>query len=287
MDTIIWIVSQHNVYINDYYNGEWKSLSFNKKDFYEIYCHHDVNELIDYLNYPLHYNNFKGSQLKIIYDMPIIYEYLYKVQHRFNQAQGLTLGPLIPVLLWYAYNKEIPNGTIIGIEGAFYLLEDMTLIEIEEEEDMEYTTISVKDCAKMLLEESEKLDEAPFNDETKEHLRTILSTNTNGTIGVFDVCYVLSPATIRVQPQDASKFLDVNDVLVHNSLVKDGTCVKKGDVLFEYTHEVTKWFGKKQLSTIPKISESDGIINFIPRAVIGDVWANKEDVLATIKPYDN
>ncbi len=174
MDTIIWIINQHNVYINDYYKGAWKTLNFHKKDFYEAYCHYDISELIDYMNYPLNYKNFQGSNLIIIYDMPIIYDYFYKVQERFTQANSLILKDCLKELvLWTAYNKKIltQSPSQVMLEGVLFEItlqnQVLEINEIEEDitsEEEDYLLISMVDCAKMVLLNNaiEVLENAPF-----------------------------------------------------------------------------------------------------------------------------
>ncbi|OON98756.1 MAG: hypothetical protein ATN35_00665 [Epulopiscium sp. Nele67-Bin004] len=293
MDTVVWIISNHNVFMNDYYKDKWKKVEFYKRDYWEVYCHYDMNELVDYLNYPLHYNNFKGSDLKIVYDMPIIYEYLYKVKERFNQVNTITLCALEPVLLWYLYNNDLLSDLplTIGQETKFYEVvkqgKIITLKEIEEEEDMDYVNVPMSKTSELLVCEEDtldKLDLAPFSKETKEQLRNILVPSTNDLETVFNQLPILCPATIRVSPKNAEKFLDVNDVLVKDSLVPSGSFVNKGDTLFEYTHEVKKLFGKKDVQTISKVSDMTGIIKWHVDLNKNDIWAKKEEIIGTIIP---
>ena len=37
MDTIIWLISNHQIYVGDFYKGELKAIPFEKADTWEVY----------------------------------------------------------------------------------------------------------------------------------------------------------------------------------------------------------------------------------------------------------
>ena len=80
MDTIIWLISNHQIYVGDLYKGELKAIPFEKADTWEVYGADDIEKLVDYMNYPLHYNQFKNSKLVILFDEVKVYEMLRKIE---------------------------------------------------------------------------------------------------------------------------------------------------------------------------------------------------------------
>ncbi|OOB80366.1 MAG: hypothetical protein BEN19_05300 [Epulopiscium sp. Nuni2H_MBin003] len=279
MDTLIFIISNHTAYINDFYKGEWKKVSFNKRDFYELYCHYDANELIDFLNYPLNYNKFKNTNIIILYDEPIIYQYMYKVKDRFKLANSVTISCLDSAILYYLCLNNLYKNQIILVENVFYKVEIsdrfLTLNEVEEEE--EYLQIDAMEISKVLIEE--KNIELPLNDMDIENINHIFTFNNIDT--EFNKCLILSPATITATETPVKKFLEVNDSLIKDSLLRDGTAVKIGDVLFKYYHKV-KGFLKTTTTILEKRAEIEGIF-FWDNRQDGNVWANKDEVIGEIK----
>ncbi|ONI44382.1 hypothetical protein AN641_07410 [Candidatus Epulonipiscioides gigas] len=275
MDTLIFAISKHCAFVCDYYKNEFKTLQFNKNDLYELYCSYDVGELIDYLNYPLNYKNFKDTDIIMMYDEPIIYEYLYKNRLRFSQANKISLIPLKSVIWAYILNKN-PN-EIYSFEGTFFQIDEKNnLQEIEEQEEIIATAITLIHLSKMLLGEinTTVLNESVLNDIV--HLQENNHINTE-----FSKCLVLSPATIRIIKKDNSQFLNVNDILIEESLIKDKTMVKVGDLIFSYEHEVTKMWKRKQISIIEKKAETNGIF-YWQNNPQDDIWAKKDAIVGVI-----
>ncbi|WP_010167636.1 hypothetical protein [Candidatus Epulonipiscium viviparus] len=275
MDTFIFAISKHNAFVCDYYQGEFKTLTFNKSDFYELYCYHDMSELIDYLNYPLNCKKFKDSDVIILYDEPIIYEYLYKNRERFRLANQVTLMHLKSAI--WAYIAKRNKDAVYTFEGAFFQLTDHGIVSVAEEEEMESIAISLTDLSKMLI--NDEMDTLLLDDEAA---RDILRLQLNNHIDTeFKNCLVLAPATIHVTKTGEKTFLAVNDILVPESLIADGATVKVGEALFSYTHEVTKLLGKKQISVITKKAAVDGIFRW-QDAAEDDIWAKKDAIVGVI-----
>ncbi|OON94459.1 MAG: hypothetical protein ATN31_03325 [Candidatus Epulonipiscioides saccharophilum] len=281
MDTIIFAISKHNAFVCDYYKGEFKNFAFSSSDFYELYCHHDLSDLIDYLNYPLNCKKFKDSNVIIMYDEPIIYEYFYKNKLRFELASQVTLLHLNSVI--WAYIASRNKTDVYSFEGTFFQLTNNGLEEINEDdldECLKIIPISLIDLSKMLVDNN--IDTLLLDDQAaRDILRLQLNTHINTE---FKDCLVLSPATIRNIKKSAQNFLEVNDILVPESLVKDQSYVQAGSALFSYIHEVTKLRGKKESSLITKKAYMDGTFSWHPDIIHtnNEVWAKKDAIVGVI-----
>ena len=50
MDTIIWLISNHQIYVGDFYKGELKAIPFEKSDTWEVYGADDREKEVDDMN---------------------------------------------------------------------------------------------------------------------------------------------------------------------------------------------------------------------------------------------
>ncbi|OON97830.1 MAG: hypothetical protein ATN36_02650 [Epulopiscium sp. Nele67-Bin005] len=242
------------------------------------------------MTYPLNYNNLKDCNVKILYDEAIIYDYFYKAKDRFTKATSVANCELAPALLWsfYINNQGASFPCNIAFEGSFFRITKkkgrLNIVAIPEDEELKYKTIRFINICEALIGEQvlEGVLASPLADHHKEQLQQMLQYNTVAD-DVFKSQFVLSPATLRRANVEDSYYLKVDDVLLCDTLVKEGAFVKKGDILFEYTHEVTGMFGRKKIQKFAKKSECDGVLTWC-LTKDKEIWARKDCLIAKINP---
>lgn len=104
MNSVFFIAKENEVYVCDRYKGKLKEVPLKGKAYWEVYDHYDFKELVDYLNYPLHYANFKDSDVKIVYTQTDFYNIIQKTKSLFDQSMGVKIG-FLPHLL--QQSKEV------------------------------------------------------------------------------------------------------------------------------------------------------------------------------------
>lgn len=96
MDTIIFLAYENEIYVGDYYKNKIKEVKFEKADSWEVYAYEDLEELIEYMEYPLQYNHFKDNRIIFLFDEIRVYEWAQKAQRLFKQSTSFYISPLAP-----------------------------------------------------------------------------------------------------------------------------------------------------------------------------------------------
>lgn len=278
MDTIIWLISNHQIYVGDFYKGELKQVPFEKTDSWEVYGPDDLEKLVDYMNYPLHYNQFKKSRLVILFDEVKVYEMLTKVQRCFKHCEGITLRRIEPLLTQVALKEGLARDEKIEFANKLYEFvekngENLVVQEcLDEEEDGK--TVENRVMVPMAVYEYviELLKEENLTVETVET--------------AFEYEIVLSPTTLLTKGgQKEKRYLQVEDVILASTLVEDGAEVDRGEALFKYSHNVQKMFGRMKTEEIAKQSTSKGKMYFVKPLDQNELtWVAKDEVIGIIGP---
>lgn len=276
MDTIIWLISNHQVYVGDYYKNNIKKVTFEKADSWEVYGIDDLEKLIDYMNYPLHYNHFRKSQLIILFDEAKTYEMLSKVKDSFKESAGILIRRIEPFLLKIAEQEALKPAQKISFSDKVYELtqkeEGQLILEAYLEEVQEEEQVIQIDPVTLYA----YLIEMQKEDGYKKKIQSVEE--------VFKNELILSPTTLFTKDGQKEKcYLQVEDVLMSETLVKDQSKVLKGDVLFKYKHSVQKLFGRIKIEEVAKCASREGQICFIkPLDKSRDIWAYKDEVLGVL-----
>ncbi|OON91947.1 MAG: hypothetical protein ATN32_10030 [Candidatus Epulonipiscium fishelsonii] len=269
----------------DYHKEKWKKIQFKDRDYWEIYSQYDINDLVEFLNYPLHYKQFKDINIKIIIDKPIIYEYLYKVQNLFKQVKSIVIIDIESWIIASAYLLNKPLGHI-EFEGAFFLTQQIgdiyEISEAEEPDEMSYAILKDKECNEIIFKQDYNIEDLPFEKIHKDNIKRLLD-NTLDLKTTFNKFLVLSPATIRYGYQTKKHFFKVDDVLIIESLKEHLSHIEKEEILFSYTHEVTKLFNRKEKKVISKKSEAEGTFHLtLDNDLNSDIWAKKGEIVGYV-----
>lgn len=277
MDTIIWLINNHQIYVGDFYKNNIKTVTFEKTDSWEVYGSEDLEELIDYMNYPLHYNHFRKSQLIILFDEVKTYEMLTKVQRCFKESSGIMVKCIEPFLLKVALKEGAGAGQKISFAHKTYELvqkeEEIRLHVLEEEPEEAEEVLEIKPLSFFeYVVEMQK--EGDFQKQIKN------------ADEAFKYELILSPATLFTKEgQREKRFLQVEDVLMPETLAMDQTYMQAGDTLFKYKHRVQKLFGRVKTEEISKNLSQEGLFCFIkPFNPSEAVWVYKDEVLGITGP---
>lgn len=274
MDTIIWLINNHQIYVGDFYKNNIKTVTFEKTDSWEVYGAEDLEVLIDYMNYPLHYNHFRKSQLIILFDEVKTYEMLTKVQKCFKESSGIMVKCIEPFLLEVALKEGAGLGQKISFAYKAYELvqkEEGIKLHVLEEEPEEVLEIKPLSLFEYIVELQKKGD-------LQKQIKTVDET--------FKYELILSPATLFTKEgQREKRFLKVEDVLMPETLAADQTYMQAGETLFKYKHSVQKLFGRIKTEEISKKLSHEGLFCFIKPFNPGEaVWAYKDEVLGIAGP---
>lgn len=243
MDTIIFLYYKHEIYVGDYYKEKIKEVKFEKADSWEVYHYEDFEKLLEYMQYPLKYNNFKNNRLIFLFDDIRFYEWLMKAKRYVAQSEQIYAERIEPML--EVVQKE--QGRIIK-EGN------------EHEEEADKLPAAVADIYKYVLD----MDWSKYETTLRYEL-------------------VLSPATLYKRKEEGKKqYLHVEDIVDLNSLIADETWVKKGDEVLEYDHYVKKLFGGTKIEHLSKRVNSEGCFYWhLPQKDDG-IFVNKDEVIGII-----
>lgn len=276
MDTIIWLISNHQVYVGDYYKNNIKKVTFEKADSWEIYGIDDLEKLIDYMNYPLHYNHFRKSQLIVLFDDVKIYEMLSRVQESFKESNGIVIGRIEHFLLKVALEEGTKTSQKISFSDKVY--------ELSQKEDGKFTLNAYLEDP----EEEEKVLEiqplALYEYLIKLQKEADYEKKLQNIEEAFKNELVLSPTTLFTRDgQKEKRYLQVEDVLMQETLVPDQSEILKGDVLFKYKHSVQKLFGRIKTEEISKYATKEGKFCFVkPFDKDQVLWTCKDEVLGIL-----
>jgi hypothetical protein len=275
MDTIIWLISNHQIYVGDFYKGELKAIPFEKADTWEVYGADDIEKLVDYMNYPLHYNQFKNSKLVILFDEVKVYEMLRKIERCFKNCEAIVIKRIEPFLLQTLLKEGIRAEQRIEFAGRSYELAEEgegSLLRpcLEEEEDGE--TVENPSLNPMALYEYilQLIEEGQIKMQSVEE--------------VFKYDLILSPTTLYIKGgQKEKRYLQVEDIVMRDTIVAEGTILSKGEELFKYKHHVQKMFRRIKTEEIAKQVTKAGKIHFVKAFDENQlIWVLKDEVIGII-----
>ena len=98
MDTIIFLIYENEIYVGDYYKEKIKEVKFDKADTWEAYAYEDLEELLEYMQYPLKYNHFKNNRLIFLFDDIRFYEWLQKAENLLKHRESLYINRIEPFI---------------------------------------------------------------------------------------------------------------------------------------------------------------------------------------------
>lgn len=293
MDTVVWILMNNKAYIGDIYKGKIKQVVFKKMDYWEIYHHHDMHDLIEYMNYPLNYNKFKNNTIKILYDNPKMYDYLYKVASDFNACDGITIGRVEPIILGALLTKE--DGLQFPVQVSFmertYKIQpsdDMSWITKVPDEEVEEDAIklSVVDISAIFMMEANEVYKRLKQYGLKEEsIKMIVSciTKTITTDEILDHYLVFSPVTLyENRIEGKKKVLKVEDIVIKAYKPESMTKVNAEDTVLTYEHKVYKWFGKAKAQPIALTTPITGTLFMLKKHNCDTVWAKRNDLIGVV-----
>ncbi len=298
MDKVFFIIQAHEVFVGEYYKEQIRQVKFKDKDFYEVFDKHDWLEMIDCMNYPMNYQEFKDNEINILYHAPEKYEMIYDVRDAFVKASEVKLGSMIPYLKKCYYQqlkKEVIHKEVdyICYEQSYYKIqkyvEAMDREEIAEPPlaEMVDEWMTLKYIGLLQEEEIETL-KGRICEVTTEEVCACLHEDPSMIVDL-EMCYpVLAPVTLYKEETTPIKqsFLETSYWIDESSLLKQGTQVTVGMPLFTYTKKVNKWFGKKELQKLEKKSPVEGYYFRQPHETNDTKWANKNQLIGVINPSD-
>ncbi|MHC1747794.1 MAG: hypothetical protein AB9856_05290 [Cellulosilyticaceae bacterium] len=294
MDTIVMILMNNKAYIGDIYKGKIKQIVFKKMDYWEIYHHHDFCDLIEYMNYPLNYNKFKNNTIKILYDNPKMYDYLYKVASEFSVCEGITFGKVEPAILaaFLMKTEKVEFPVEISFMDQGYQLTrdndgiiDMKLL-VDEEVTEESIKISVADVSALLTQSEDNVREClqGYCVKSCDVEKIIRFMGTSKTAEEIMSHYaVFSPVTIyKTVEAGKKKTFTVEDRLLETFKPGTSVSVKKDAALITYEHKVHKWFGKAKIEKISMVSPITGNFFGYERLEESEVWAKRDTIIGLV-----
>lgn len=262
-DTVVILINDYKLFVGDIYQGKIKPVVFRKQDYWEIFDYSDLKDFLEYMNYPLGYKNFKGSHLKIYFNQPLMYQYIYQMKEDLGQCESMEIGYLPDLILEVFKNDNHEACTIECLEKQYH-------IEVKEEK---YFIKEVEDEEATLKVTVEQICEYIANLEDRgESVENTLSH------------YVLfNPVTLLKEyvTEEKRKYLEVDNKLL--KCLNDGDYVNLGEIMLEYEQRVFKLFGRKDCKIISKNAPQSG--TFI--SLLEELGSNKIDkdrVIGVIAP---
>lgn len=263
MNTVIFIVTGHEVYIGDYYKDKFKAITFKDKDCWEVYDAYDFKDLIEYMNYPLHFNRFKDSMIKIVYTDSKFYTIITETAELFENAQGVHIGYLPNVLLGLGetlvWEPEQKSKVIAYAHYNYKLIKDLQgrlkveLCTDEEEDIVEMDTKML--CEWVLKEELVKFDKSEV---------------------------VLSPITLKKsRSQERLRYLEVENI-IEEVCFEEEKEVAKDEMLLVYTRYMKKLFNREDKKQHYIKAKQEGIFYSIKQQDNQQIWANKDEIIGVI-----
>ena len=273
MDTIIWLINNHQVYVGDFYQGELKTIPFEKADSWEVYGADDLEKLVDYMNYPLHYNHFKKSQLVILFDEIKNYEMLKKIKRCFRYCEAVAIKRIEPLLIQTLIKLEISTQQIIEFAGKKY----------------EYVKEDKNFLLNLCLEEEQE-EEAVLKLNPRDIYQAVLELIKQGKLAMqsveeaFKYDLILSPTTLYTSHGQKEKcYLQVEDIILKDTIVTNGSILQAGEPIFKYHHQVQKMFGRIKTEERSKRVVREGKIYLIKALDENEgVWVSKDEVIGIL-----
>ncbi|MGL4736543.1 MAG: hypothetical protein ACRCW2_03705 [Cellulosilyticaceae bacterium] len=261
-DTVILLINDYKLFIGDFYQGKIKQVKFKKQDYWEVFDTSDLREFLEYMIYPLNYKKFKGSEVRIYFNRPLMYNYLYEVQGDFKLAEGMHVGGLEQLIIEVVQaHQDYQEGVVFECLEKRYCLDQYgVLVEEEEEEAVIHLTIEAL-CEYITMQESinKSLEEA------------------------FSHYIWFSPVTLKSElgVKGKYKYLEVENKYLQ--IIQESTLIEKDDVLLTYEQIIYKLFGKKEIVTRYQKAPQSG--KFVQ---IGDTieerMIKKDQLLGVIAP---
>lgn len=262
-DTVVILINDYKLFVGDIYQGKIKPVVFRRQDYWEIFDYSDLKDFLEYMNYPLGYKNFKGSHLKIYFNQPLMYQYIYQIKEDLVQCESMEIGYLPDLILEVFKNDKHEACMIECLDKKYH-------IEVKEEK---HFIKEVEDEETTLKVTVEQICEYITNLEDRgESVENILSR------------YVLfNPVTLLKEyiTEEKRKYLEVDNKLL--KCLNDGDHVNQGEIMLEYEQRVFKLFGRKDCKIISKYAPQSG--TFI--SLLEELDSNKIDkdkVIGVIAP---
>ena len=301
MDYVFFIIKQHEVFVGEYYKKQIKHVKFKDKDFWEVFDKHDWLEMIDYMNYPMNYKDFKDHKICILYDRPEKYEMLYETKSVFEKAYSVEVGMLLPYLKKGYYEAinvtedkledeiEDKEKSYISYEQSYYkVTRYVEAIEhkaecLVEQVDQWITLAPIKAELEADLEAMEAVD-ADSCALSTETLCSILHNDQTMLVALGERYPVLAPVTLyrEEKKQLKPKFLATNYTIDETSVIKQGKMVEQGSVLFQYTKSVYQLFGKKAIQQLEKKALGCGCYFRYGMPTEDNLWARQGQIIGVV-----
>lgn len=277
MDTVFIIINGQEVYVADYYKQQVKAVTFKDKDFWEVYDSFDFQELIEYMNYPLNYNKFKGSKVVVLYAEPRSYEMLFENKKHFAQAEAFETGILKECIMKYCEKQNH-----FGHKESYYIVYEDTVYQVVQKNNDE--TYVVK-CTVEMLNDIEESSFEKFNKVKTINLCEYFIEERITFSPFQERLIVLSPANLEQKyiPKRKQTFLETHFVMEKDSIKQNGY-VEKGEKIFSYTQYVSKLFGHKKKQIMDKKAATQGYLywTYCSDNDHESIWAEKGEILGVI-----
>ena len=269
MNKVFFIINHQEVYVCDYFNEAFKMLPFKEKDYWELYDRFDLRELIEFMNYPLNYNQFKDSKVQIVYSHPTVYAQLFEEKEGFLKSLGLETANLLTMLQGYCIQEGFTEGAI-QYERVYYVFDEKT---------------GQKVLRLATREETDVFEEAH---DTIPSVKTLdlckyLVTVEDQFIPFQANWLVLSPVTLEraVVHVDKPAYLETHYTMDSPQILTTQS-VKEGDILFTYTQHVAKMWGRTKTQTLAKKAATSGQFYPLQPIEAGNLWAKNQALLGVV-----
>lgn len=261
-DTVILLINDYKVFVGDFYQDKIKQVKFKKQDYWEVFDTSDLKEFLEYMIYPLNYKKFEGSHLRIYFNKPLMYSYLYDVQDSFRLAESIQVQSLDQLMRdTMSIHEDYQAGMVFEcLEKRYSLDEQGTLVEVEDQEAQ--ISVSVEHLCEYIIAQEEK----------KQAITS-----------AFEYYVWFSPVTLidNVGTKEKYKYLEVESKLIE--MILDGAYVGKNGPLMTYEQVIYKLFGKKEIRTCYQKAPQGG--KFFQVSSVEDTRIVKKDqVLGVIAP---
>ncbi|MGL4362930.1 MAG: hypothetical protein ACRCSG_06685 [Cellulosilyticaceae bacterium] len=274
MDTVCFIMNDQEIYVGDYYKDEVKQVKFKEQDGWECNDVYDFKNLLEYLNYPLNYNDFKNNRVIILYRTSKDYDIISQVQKKWSQCDSVEITKLetiLKALVEEKYNNAQELDKLVQFvqyENKLYEMIECNGNKLLRRNETHMLENIQEDCIKTITTD----EVTKFVLSNKVYLKPM----TNRKL-------ILAPVNIMPTCKNLKKYLET---CFTEAKWIDNQIVREGDVLFTYTQwtkTFLKGFKKQQKQILAPI---DGQIFWMNTTSAEDI-IEKNCVLGVIGSTDD
>lgn len=261
-DTVILLINDYKVFVGDFYQDKIKQVKFRTQDYWEVFDTSDLKEFLEYMIYPLGYKKFKDSHLRIYFNKPLTYNYVYEVKEELSLCESLAVDNLQELIIEASKaHEEYQDGMVFEcLEKRYRIKPDQTLEEVEG--DKAELQVSLEYLCQYIIDQG---IEGQCVENALSH-------------------YIwFSPATFveQIGVKEKYKYLEVENQCIE--MIEDGYSVHQDEVMITYEQSIYKLFGKKEVKRREQRAPQAG--NFVSVTPLNEmILIKKDQILGIIAP---